>query len=119
MTADDEDWPPRSIPLDRLLVVELEIALVTSIVNLPPVDGVLDGAFGLVRVRAVGELAEVEERPEFDEAAADLGGLDAPELELAEARGVDDVAAGLQADQLGGGGRVLPLGGPVGDLADP
>ena len=42
---------------------------------------------------------------------------DAPELELAEARRVDDEAAGLQADQLGGGGRVLSLEGPVGYLA--
>ena len=56
-------------------------------------DGVLDGAVGLVGVRAVGELAEGDVGAELDEVALDLAGLDAPELELAEAGGVDDVAA--------------------------
>ncbi len=81
-------------------------------------DGVLDGALGFVGVRAVGELAEGDIGAELDEVAFEGGGIDAPEFELAEAGGVDDVAAGVEADQLGGGGGVLALGGPVGDLAD-
>ena len=110
---------PGSIPLEGLALVELEVALVAAGVDLAPVDGVLDGAVGLVDVRAVGELAVRDVGPELDEVGLDLARLDVPELELAEARGVDDVAARLEPDQLGGGGGVLPLGGPVGDLADP
>ena len=87
--------------------------------DLAPVDGVLDGAVGFVGVRAVGELAEGDVGAELDEVALELAGVDAPELELAEARGVDDVTRPIRADQLGGGGRVLALEGPVGDLADP
>jgi hypothetical protein len=87
--------------------------------DLAPVDGVLHGALGLVDVRAIGELAAGDVGAELDEVALDLAGLDVPELELAEAGGVDDVAPGVEPDQLGGGGGVLPLGGPVGDLADP
>ena len=99
-------------------MVELQIALEPAEVDLAPVDGVLDGAFGFVGVRAVGELAEGDIGAELDEVALELGGLDAPELELAEARRIDDVAARFEPDQLGGGGRVLALEGPVGDRAD-
>ena len=72
-------------------------------------DGVLDGAVGLVGVRAVGEPAEGDVGAELDEVALELARDDAPELELAEARGVDDVTAGVEPDQLGGGRRVLAL----------
>ena len=84
--------PPRAAVL-----VELEVALEPAGVDLAPVDGVLDGAVGLVGVRAVGELAEGDVGAELDEVALELAGLDAPELELAEARGVDDVAARVRA----------------------
>ena len=80
--------------------------------------GVLDGALGLVGVRAVGKLAERQVRTELGEMAAELRRHDAPELELAEARGVDDIAARLEPDQFGGRRRVLALECPVGDRAD-
>jgi hypothetical protein len=38
----------RSFPLERLLLVELAIALVTSGVDLSPVDGILDGTAALM-----------------------------------------------------------------------
>src|SRR5262249_16803362 len=75
----------RSNPLDRLLVVQLQVALVAPGVDLAPVDGVLDGAGGLVGVRAVGEAAGRHIRPELAEITLDLARLDAPELELAQA----------------------------------
>src|SRR4051794_29674179 len=82
-----------SFVLDRLPLVQLQVAFIAAGVDLAPVDGVLDGAFVLVGVRAVGELAEGDVRAELDEMALDLARLDGPELELAEAGGVDDVAA--------------------------
>ena len=81
-------------------------------------DRVLDRALRLVGVRTVGELAEGNVRPELDEVGVELARLDPPELELAEAGGVDDVAAGLQTDQLGGGRGVLLFGRPIGHLAN-
>jgi hypothetical protein len=70
-------------------------------------------------VRAVGELAEGGIGAELDEVAFEGAGVDAPELELAKAGGIDDVAARFEPDQLGGGGRVLAFEGPVGHGADP
>src|SRR5262249_25394318 len=78
----------RSFPLDRLAEVELQVALVAPGMDAVPVDRLLDGAPRFVGVRAVGELAEGDVGAELDEEALDLGGLDAPELELAEPRGV-------------------------------
>src|SRR5437763_13565054 len=59
-----------------------------------------------------------DERTELDEIALQLAGDHSPELELAEARGVDHEAAGFELDQLGDRGGVLALEGPVGHLAD-
>src|SRR4051812_39269452 len=59
----------------------------------PPLAGVRDGAGGLVGVRAMGELAARLVRVELVELAADLAGREAPELEPAEAGGVDHAAS--------------------------
>src|SRR4051812_48930562 len=99
-------------------MVELQVALEPAEVDLAPVHGVFDGAFGLVGVRAVGELAEGNIGTELDEVPLQGGGIDAPELELAQARGVDDVAPRFEPDQLGGGRRVFPLEGPVRNRPD-
>src|SRR5204862_6163559 len=94
------------------------VILIAAGVDLAAVAGVPDRAIVLVGVLAFAEPAERDEGADLDEMSLDLARIDVPELELAEAGGVDDVAAGVEADQLGGRGRVLPLEGPVGDLAD-
>src|SRR4051812_14810990 len=58
-----------------------------------------------------------DERTEFDEVSLEVFRLDPPELELAQAWGVHDVAATLESDQLGTGGRMFALESPVGNLA--
>ena len=83
-------------------MVELQIAFVPSLVNLPPVDGLLDSTTGLVSVRAVGKAAVGNERAEFDEVTLEFAGAHAPELELAEPGGIDDIAARLEPNQLRG-----------------
>src|SRR4051812_35718507 len=106
-----------SFPLERLLFVELHVALISAGVDLAPVEGLLDGAAGLVGVGAVGEPAVRDVGAELEEVALELAGDHPPELELAEPGGVDHVAPQVHPDQLGGRRRVLALGGPVGDLA--
>jgi len=98
---------------ERLLLVELAIALVASRVDLSPVKGILDGAACFVSVRAIGKPAVGDEGPELDEMTSELARDSAPEFELAEARRVHDEAASLELDQLGGRGCVLSLECPV------
>src|SRR4051794_4172405 len=106
-----------SFPLERLLFVELHVALISAGVDLAPVEGLLDGAAGLVGMGAVREPAIGDVGAELHEMGLELARDDAPELELAEPGGVDHVAPQIEADQLRVRRGVLALGGPVGDLA--
>ena len=62
-----------SVRLEGLLLEELAIALVSSGVDLAPVQGLLDGAVSFMSVRAIGEPAVGDEGPELDEVAGELG----------------------------------------------
>ena len=115
-------WVSRSkgklFAFEGLLVVELQIAFEAAFGDHAEVEGVLDGAGVFVGVGAVGEAAVGGVGAELDEVGFEFPGFAVPEFELAQAWGVDDVAAGFEADEFGGGGGVLALGRPVGDLAD-
>ena len=56
----------------------------------------LDRAAVLVRVRAVGEAAQRHKRPKLGEEALHFLGDDVPQLELADARRIDDPAAEVE-----------------------
>jgi hypothetical protein len=107
-----------SISIERLLLLEFDVALVPPCMDLTPVDGVLDRATRLVGVGAIGEAAEWDIGAKLDEVALQLAGNHAPELELAEAWSIDHVTPGLHPDQLGGGGGVFAFLGPVGNLSN-
>ena len=64
--------------VEGLLFIELAIALVSSGVDLAPIECVLDGAGGFVGVRAIGEPAMGDEGTELDEMAVELTRNSAP-----------------------------------------
>src|SRR6478672_4963786 len=68
---------------------------------------------------AVGVAALADQGAHLREAAGQLPGLDSPETDLAETRGVDQVAPGVERQHHGGDGGVLPTPDPGTDLADP
>ena len=55
--------------------MKFDVALVPPMMDLSPVDGVLDRATGLVSMRAVGEAAERDVGAELDEVALELAGI--------------------------------------------
>ena len=98
---------PQSLILSLLLSAEqMTITLVPPLVQPAVGHGVLDGAVVLVGVRAVGKLAEADVGPQIAVEAGHFFGDHVPKLELPHARRVDHVAAAIQRQQPGGGGRV-------------
>lgn len=96
----------------------MTVALVTSFIKPAVGDGVFDGAIVLMRVGAVGKAARVDVRPEVPKKAFDFVGRDIPELELADARSIDDVSARAQRQQPCRGCRVFSLFGILADRLD-
>ena len=80
--AIDPEQAATSILTERLLIIELQVTLEPSGMDLAPVNRVFDRALGFVGVRAVRELTEWQVRPKFDEMTAQFGRDDAPEFEL-------------------------------------
>src|SRR5262249_57239971 len=66
----------------------------------PFFDGILDRAAILVRVRAVRECAQGNERAELGKEAFDFFGNNIPELELSKPGRIDDPAAEIELDEL-------------------
>jgi hypothetical protein len=72
--------------------------------------GVFHGAVRFVTVRAIGEFALVDKRPQIAEEAGDLGGDDVPKLKLPNAGRVDHIAVARgQPNESRGRGGVLAL----------
>ena len=80
--------------------------------------GVFDGTLGFVRVGAVGKTAKTDVGANVAIQGGHLLRDDVPELKLADARGVDDVAAKTERPESGGGGRVTALLGIGTDRAN-
>ena len=84
-----------------MTIEEFQVTLISSEMDLPISHGILNGTFAFVSMGTVGKLALGDVGTELDEVAFDLGGIDSPEFELAEAGGVDDVTAGLESNEFG------------------
>ena len=72
-------------------------------------DGVFHGALLFVNVRAIGVAAQVDVGADVAEETRDLDWDHVPQLELANARRIDDKPSQAERDQARGGGRVPSL----------
>jgi len=83
----------RNKSLRHVARADLDVTFITACVDPAVGNCVFYGAIVFVRVRAIGEAAAAYIGSQLAEEAGDLFGNHVPELELADARRVDDVAA--------------------------
>src|SRR6188508_1437163 len=96
--------------LSRLIpLAHPPIRVVARLAHGTALHGQPEPTLGLVEVRTVVEGARPQVVAEVGEARRQLGSRDLPETELANARGIGDVAAGAEGMQLGVRRRVAAL----------
>src|SRR5262245_32010808 len=88
---------------------QMTIAFVSPRIEPAVCHRVLHRALRLVLVRAVGKAAVADKRTNVTIVAGNFLGNYVPELELADARGIDHKAASSQRNQSRRSGRVLSL----------
>ena len=86
---------------------EMHIAVVAARVDASVGDRVEYGAVHFVNVSAIGKSTVTDVRSNVSEQTANLGRGNVPQLQLPNARRVDQIAASGQWDQLRRGGGVL------------
>ena len=101
-----------------LIQRQLTVAFVTADIDAAIGGRVLDGTAIFVRVRAIGEPAATDERPQVAEKGGDFFGNHIPQLELPDAGRIDDVSATIQRNQLSRRRRMPTLLCFVADGAD-